>query len=183
MAKQFSEITPRLRTFIEHQKLFFVATAAAEGHVNLSPKGMETFRVLGENRVAWLNLTGSGNESAAHVLEDPRMTIMFCAFDGDPMILRLYGEATAVHKNDPQWTEIAAVFPSLPGARQCFDVRVTLVQASCGFGVPLMDYVGDRDQLISWATRQGESGVRRYWEKKNTVSLDGKPTHILQKNT
>ncbi len=182
MAQQFPSISEKLQRFIEAQKIFFVATATADSRINLSPKGMDSLRVLAPNRVVWLNLTGSGNETAAHLLEDPRMTIMFAAFDGDPMILRLYGKARAVHHNDPDWDALNAHFEPQPGARQIIDLDVELVQTSCGMGVPLFDYRGDRDMLKSWAEKKGDEGIRQYWEAKNQVSLDGKPTGIMEKN-
>ena len=136
MAKQYSEISDDLKHFIEAQKIYFVATAGSDGHVNLSPKGMESLRVLGKNRVVWLNVTGSGNETAAHIQENPRMTIMFAAFDGSPMILRLYGNARVIHRNDSEWSELIALFNPISGARQIFDLSVELVQTSCGMAVP-----------------------------------------------
>ena len=168
--------------FIAEQKLFFVATATADSRVNLSPKGMSSFRVLGENRVAWLNVTGSGNETAAHVSVLPRMTLMFCAFEGAPQILRLYGTARAVHRADPDWAELLSHFDALPGTRQIFDVHVELVQKSCGMAVPLYDYSGERDALLDWATLKGEEGVAQYWHDKNQLSIDGIETGIVQKN-
>lgn len=181
MGKQFSEISDRLKNFIEQQKIFFVATAAAEGKVNLSPKGMDALRVCGKNRVAWLNVTGSGNETAAHIQENPRMTLMFMAVEGDPMILRLYGTARCIHRNEPEWVLMAPLFPELPGARQIFDMQVDLVQTSCGMAVPLYDYVADRDALNNWAINKGDEGIQTYWRERNTVSLDGKPTPIADK--
>ncbi len=181
MARRFPSISDKLRQFIEAQKIFFVATAAADGRINLSPKGMDSLRVLGPNRVVWLNLTGSGNETAAHLRESPRMTIMFAAFDGEPMILRLYGTARAIHHGDAEWQELAGHFPPLPGARQIIDLNVDLVQTSCGMGVPLFDYRGDRALLGQWAQKKGDDGIRRYWAEKNQVSLDGRPTGILEK--
>ncbi|MBI1195491.1 MAG: pyridoxamine 5'-phosphate oxidase family protein [Gammaproteobacteria bacterium] len=183
MAKQHPEISDALSDFINNQKLFFVGTAAADGRVNVSPKGMDSLRILGRNRVAWLNVTGSGNETSAHVQENPRMTLMFAAFEGDPMILRLYGQARVVHQNDPEWDELYKLFPTIPGARQIFDLDVDLVQTSCGMGVPCFDYVGDRELLNDWAVSKGESGIREYWKEKNQVSIDGKPTHIVERNT
>jgi len=179
MGSKYSEITDELKTFIEAQKLFFVGTAAAAGRINVSPKGMDSLRVLGRNRVVWLNLTGSGNETAAHIREINRMTMMFCAFEGNPLILRLYGDARAVHRHDADWEATYALFNPLPGARQIFDIKVDLVQTSCGMGVPLFDYAGDREQLIDWAARKGDAGLQKYWEEKNLTSLDGKPTHII----
>jgi hypothetical protein len=183
MAKQYGELTERLIEFIATQKLFFVATACAEGRVNLSPKGMDSLRVLDANRVIWLNVTGSGNETAAHVQQDPRMTIMFCAFDGAPLILRLYGKAHVVHHGDSAFGELAAQLPALPGARQIFDVRLDLVQTSCGMAVPNFDYVGDRTLLADWATKKGDQGLREYWEAKNQQSIDGMPTHIVARSS
>ena len=183
MAQQFAEISERLSAFISEQKIFFVATAAADGRINLSPKGMNSLKVLGENRVIWLNVTGSGNETAAHVQENPRMTIMFMAVEGDPLILRLYGTAKAVHQNDEEWATLISEFPPTPGARQIFDLSVDLVQTSCGMAVPLFEYVADRDALKNWAEQKGEEGIREYWREKNQVSLDGKATHIVEKNS
>ena len=182
MAKQYSEIPEKIRLFIQEQKIFFVATAAVDGRINLSPKGMDSLRVVDGNRVVWLNMTGSGNETAAHLLENSRMTLMFMAFTGDPLILRLYGTATAIHKKDPEWSELYSLFPENPGARQLFDLNVDLVQTSCGMAVPLYEYVDDRRQLIDWAEKKGEAGVSEYWVEKNQHSIDGKPTHIVEKN-
>lgn len=176
MGKRLDQILPDLQTFIESQKLFFVATAMSEGRVNLSPKGMDSFRVLGPNRVMWLNLTGSGNETATHLLENDRMTIMFCAFEGKPLILRLYGHARIYHLGEAAYAEHIDRFPATPGARQLIDVEVDLVQTSCGMSIPYMDYVEERDQLRMWAQKQGDDGIRRYWQEKNMVSLDGHPT-------
>lgn len=180
MAKRYAELDDKLRRFIAAQKLFFVGTAAAEGHVNVSPKGMDSLRVLSPNRVVWLNVTGSGNETAAHLLEHPRITLMFCAFEGEAMILRVYGKALAYHPRDPQWNELVALFPPVPGARQIVDIEVDLVQTSCGTAVPFFDYRGEREQLNDWAIKKGAEGIRQYWQDKNQVSLDGKPTGILE---
>ena len=180
MAQRSSEISDKLTQFIQQQKIFFVATAACEGHINLSPKGMDSLRVLGPNRVVWLNVTGSGNETAAHLLENNRMTIMFCAFEGDPLILRLYGQARAIHPRDAEWHDLLQLFPPLPGARQIFDMQVDLVQTSCGMAVPFMDYRNEREQLSQWATKKGSDGIHQYWQDKNQISLDGNPTNILK---
>ena len=137
----------------------FVGTAAQDSRVNLSPKGMDTLRVLDDRRVAWLNVTGSGNETAAHVEIDPRMTIMFCAFEGPPLILRLYGRARAIHLKDPEWEQLYALFAPLPGARQIFELAVDLVQTSCGAGVPLYQYQGNREALNEWSRKKGEEGT------------------------
>lgn len=183
MAQQYASLSEKQIAFIEAQKIFFVGTATADSRVNVSPKGMNSFRVLGSNRIAWLNVTGSGNETAAHVQVLPRMTIMFCAFEGAPQILRLYGTAKAVHKADAEWSELYSHFEPLPGTRQIFDMHVDIVQISCGMAVPFYDYVGDRDQLRNWAIKQGEAGLAKYWHDKNQRSIDGIPTGIVEKNS
>ena len=177
---QFPEITERFRSFIEEQKIFFVGTAAMAGRVNIAPKGMDTLRVLGPHRIMWLNLTGGENESAAHLRETTRMTLMWCAFDGNPIILRAYGNATVIHPRDPGWGRMAALFPTIPGARQIFDLAVDLVLRSCGMGVPLFEYRGPREALIKWAEHKGDRGIKAWWQEMNQVSLDGKPTGILE---
>jgi len=182
MGQRFTELSDKLIEFIAEQKLFFVGTATADSRVNISPKGMDSFRVLNPNRVIWLSVTGSGNETSAHIQEDGRMTVMFCAFTGKPMILRLYGQARVIHHYDAEWNELFAYFPTIPGARQVFDMHVDLVQTSCGMAVPYFDYVEEREQLTTWATKQGEAGIHNYWQKKNQTSLDGKPTHILDES-
>ena len=182
MAQQLPAITDRLQRFIEAQKLFFVATATADSRVNISPKGMDSLRVLGPNRVVWLNVTGSGNETAAHVQDNPRMTLMFCAFEGEPMILPLYGKASAIHRKDADWGELFELFEPIPGARQIFDLDIDLIQTSCGMAVPLFDYAGDRELLKQWAEKKGEKGIRDYWAAKNRISLDGIETGIIGKS-
>jgi hypothetical protein len=182
MGQKYSEIPDKLKPFIEAQKIFFVGTATADSRINISPKGMDSLRVLDANRVVWLNVTGSGNETSAHVQESPRMTLMFAAFEGSPMILRIYGQAKVVHQNDPEWKELFSLFPPIPGARQVFDLTVDLVLTSCGMAVPYFDYVEEREQLKNWAIKKGEGGIEEYWEDKNQLSLDGAPTHIMDKN-
>ncbi|MCE7068518.1 pyridoxamine 5'-phosphate oxidase family protein [Dyadobacter sp. CY326] len=179
MGKKLEIITPELEDFIQKQKLFFVATAACEGTVNISPKGMDSLRILGPNRVMWLKVTGSGNETAAHLLENDRITIMFCAFEGKPLILRLYGTARAIYQRDAEWAEYITLFPNLEGARQLFDVKVDVVQMSCGMAVPLMDYNRDRDELRNWAKKKGDEGIKEYWQQKNVKSFDGLETGIF----
>lgn len=176
MGKQYDAIPQQLTDFINNQKIFFVATAGKEGRVNVSPKGMDSLRIIDEHTVRWLNVTGSGNETAAHVLENQRMTIMFCAFDEKPMILRLYGNAKTRHPSDNEWSQWAAGFPPLPGARQIFELTIDLVQTSCGFGVPFFEFKGERTQLNQWAQKKGAQGIEEYWAKNNVISLDGKPT-------
>lgn len=183
MGQQYSHISAKNMQFINEQKIYFVGTATEDSRVNISPKGMESFKVLGENRVIWLNVTGSGNETSAHIQKNNRMTIMFLAFDGSPNILRLYGKAKVIHKNDKEWAELSSHFTLLPGARQIFDLSVDLVQNSCGMSVPFYSYTEDREQLKNWSIKQGIDGIKRYWEKKNQKSLDGLETNIIEKNT
>lgn len=179
MGKLYKQLTDDLAGFIQRQKLFFVGTAADDGRVNVSPKGMDTLRVVTEDRVVWLNLTGSSNETAAHLRENDRITLMFCAFEGDLLILRLYGHARIFHPHDTEWDSLITFFPAIPGARQIIDMSVDLVQTSCGFGVPFFEFKAERDQLEKWAEKKGPEGIRQYWEEKNRISLDGKPTGIV----
>ncbi|WP_282180143.1 pyridoxamine 5'-phosphate oxidase family protein [Maribacter stanieri] len=180
MGKKLDTITPALQEFIENQKIFFVGTAAAEGNVNVSPKGTDSFRVINQNKIVWLNLTGSGNETAAHLLKNNRMTIMFCAFEGKPMILRLYGEAKIYHKRDSMFNDFSQLFPANVGARQIIEMNVDLVQTSCGFAVPFMDFKEERTTLNNWAEKQGAEKIEAYWRNKNTKSIDGFNTHIFK---
>ena len=179
VAKFYNELDPKLQDFIEKQKIFFVGTAAAEGTVNVSPKGMDSLRIVGSKQLAWLNLTGSGNETAAHLIESPRMTLMFCAFEGNPLILRVYGTARTIHSQDSEWPAWISKFPALPGARQIFLMDIDKIQTSCGFAVPQLQYNGDRDELSNWAEKKGEAGIKEYWKKNNQTSIDGKPTKIF----
>lgn len=180
MAKQFPRLTEAFRTFIARQHIFFVGTAAREGRVNVSPKGMDSLRVLDDNRLLWLNLTGSGNETAGHLRDTNRMTLMWCAFDGKPLILRVYGQARAIHDFDADWDWAYGHFSDVAGARQVFDLRIDLVQSSCGMGVPLMDFVEDRadDQLVAHFVALGPDGTQAYQERKNRQTIDGAPTGI-----
>ena len=182
MGKVVEEITDELRAFIERQPLFFVASAplAAEGHVNLSPKGLDSLRVLGPRRVAYLDLTGSGNETAAHLAENGRITLMFCAFEGPPRILRLYGAGTVLLPGDAEWDALRPRFPDYPGVRQIVVVEVERVQTSCGFAVPRMELVGQRDTLHRWARGKGEAGLVDYRALKNARSIDGLPAPSAQ---
>jgi len=166
MAKTFDQLSEVLIDFIKHQNIFFVGTAAQEGRVNISPKGMDTFRVINEHKIVWLNLTGSGNETAAHLLKDNRMTILFCAFEGKPMILRLYGKATIFHQRDEGYQTLIDLFPKTPGSRQIIELDIDLVQTSCGYAVPFMNFKEERTQLKSWAEKQGEERIEKYWQER-----------------
>lgn len=180
MGKQFDSLTPEAERFIAEQPLFFVGTAPAGpgGHVNVSPKGLDTLRVLSPSRVAYLDLTGSGNETSAHLVENGRVTLMFCSFARAPQILRIYGQGRVVLPVDASWSQLASHFAALPGMRQIIVVDVDRVQTSCGFGVPRMAYEGQRDTLVRWAENKGEAGIAAYQESENAVSLDGLPTHL-----
>ena len=180
MSEKFDALTDDHLAFIRAQKIFFVGTAAREGRVNVSPKGQESLAVLGPREILWLNLTGSGNETAAHLRSSNRLTLMWCAFEGPPLILRAYGSAVTVHPRDPEWADCAAVIPPPPGARQYFRVSVDLVQTSCGYAVPQFDYREDRTALTRWAEKKGDQGIARYWSEHNGSSLDGLPTGILE---
>lgn len=180
MAKFYESISDSLADFIRAQHIFFVASApvGAEGHVNVSPKGLDSLRILSPNRVAYMDMTGSGNETSAHLLENGRITIMFCAFDGPPRILRLYGTGRAVRPDHADWPELSRHFALTLGVRQIIVADVETVQTSCGFAVPLYTYEGDRDTLNKWSEVKGEEGLEAYWQQKNTRSLDGLPTSI-----
>ena len=179
MAKFFDKINDRIGKFIGEQKMFFTASAANKGRINLSPKGIDTFRVLDENTVCYLDLTGSGNETAAHIAENGRLTIMFCSFAGAPLILRLYGKGETVHQSSEKWNEMSALFHDYAGTRQIIVLHVESLQTSCGFGIPIYEFKEDRSTLIDWAENKGEEGVNKYWQEKNQTSIDGLPTGIF----
>jgi hypothetical protein len=180
MAKVFEKIDENIQKFIEDQHMFFVGSApmTVDGHVNISPKGMDSFRVLGPNRVVYMDLTGSGNETSAHVLENGRITIMFVAFKGAPNIVRLFGKGEVILPDTPEWDELKPLFPEIPGMRQMIAADIHRVQTSCGYAVPLYDYKGDRDQLVRWAEAKGEEGIITYWRQKNMCSIDDLPTPL-----
>ncbi len=177
MGKVYARIDEKLAAFIGRQKVFFVGSAplAAAGHVNVSPKGLDTFRILGPDRVAYLDLTGSGAETAAHVRENGRIVFMFCSFEGPPKILRLHARARAVELDDPEWSELAARFPEHPSARCVIVADLTRIADSCGYGVPLYRFETERTQLPAWAERKGAEGLPAYREQHNRGSIDGLP--------
>ncbi len=180
--KVHAEITSELRDFILRQHLFFVASAplSPEGHVNISPKGLESLCILSPHRVAYLDLVGSGNETSAHLRENGRITFMFCAFDGNPNILRLYGNGTTVLPGHPEWEMLSQHFmlKDYAGARQIIVADITRVQTSCGFGVPLFEYHGERDQFYKWVEKKGPEEIQAYAQEHNRTSLDGLPTEL-----
>jgi hypothetical protein len=180
MAKLFDSITDELQQFIAAQHIFFVATAPLTqlGRVNLSPKGLDSFRILSPNRVAYLDLTGSGNETSAHLQENGRITFMFCAFQGPPIILRLYGHGYTVLPDNSEWDDLYSLFSPIPGTRQIIVAAINRVQTSCGTGVPLYEPVGQRDAMVKWASNKGEQGLHDYWQQKNRTSIDGLPTPL-----
>ena len=180
MGKFHTTITDHHKEFIESQHLFFVSTAPLDGngHINLSPKGLDCFRILSDNTVAYMDIVGSGNETSAHILENGRITFMFCAFGGPPNILRLYGKGYTILPGDPQWAGLSSHFTLLPSTRQIIVADIFKVQTSCGFGVPYYQYTGERDHAHKWADKKGPEGLEEYKKEKNLVSLDGLPTAL-----
>ena len=177
MAKFFPRLDKALRDFIAEQKIFFTATAPAGGRINLSPKGMDTLRCLDDRTVAYLDLTGSGNETAAHLSENGRMTVMFCSFSAQPLILRIYGRGRVVLPGDEEWAALRPHFPELPGERQLVVIEVESAQTSCGFAVPVYELKEERQMLVDWTLKKGEDGLRDYRREKNRVSIDGLPVY------
>ncbi len=178
MAKQFPHLDDAHQTFIADQHMFFVGSAGVEGRVNISPKGMDSLRILGPNRIVWMNLTGSGNETAGHLLEVNRMTLMWCSFTTRPLILRTYGAAKTLHAGDDGWDELAGHFPNHRSARQIYDLSIDLVQTSCGYAVPFMEFQSDRDTMQKWVDGKSDGDIRAYWVEKNQQTIDGKPTGV-----
>ncbi|NBB28523.1 pyridoxamine 5'-phosphate oxidase family protein [Cellulophaga sp. BC115SP] len=173
-------ITSAHKKFVDKQHMFFVSTAPlnSEGHVNLSPKGLDCFRFLSDTKVGYMDLISSGNETSAHILENGRITLMFCSFKGPPSILRLYGKAITVLPETELWDKYAPHFTIHPSTRQLIVADISLVQTSCGWGVPLYDYVGERDTHFKWADKLGQEGLQEYVKENNLVSLDGLPTSL-----
>ena len=175
MGKVYEQLDDTLVRFIGRQHVFFVGTApdSPEGHLNISPKGLDTFRILGPKSVAYLDLTGSGIETVAHLGENGRITIMFCAFEGRPLIVRLQGRGRVVEPGDADWDGLIEQFRDYPGVRSVVVVDVERVSSSCGFAVPLYEYQGERKQLIEYAEKKGPEGLRMYRAQKNRRSIDG----------
>lgn len=179
MAKDFPSLNQQHRAFIAHQHIFFTASAAAGGHINISPRSTDMLRVLGDNAVVYLDRTGSGNETAAHIKAGGRLTIMFCAVEGPPLILRLYGRGRVLRRSGEEYAALLAAHYSGTeplGARQMIRLDFDLVKTSCGYGVPLFDYRQERDTMDKWALSKGEDGIQAYWREQNLVSMDGLPT-------
>src|SRR6185295_11481338 len=177
MAERFASISPDLAEWWSAQPLFFVATAPSGdgGHVNCSPKGLDTLRILSPTRVAYLDLTGSGVETIAHLRDNGRITLMACAFAGAPRISRIYGAGTVHEIGSAEFAELMTNFPELPGRRAIIDIAVDRVTTSCGYAVPMMDLVSDRDRLLDWARAKGDDGLVEYRAAKNAVSIDSLP--------
>lgn len=175
-------LTPSQIEFIRAQPVFFVATAARAGRVNVSPKGMDSLRVLDPARVVWLNLTGRGNETAAHVAASDRMTLMFMSLSASPLIVRVYGRARVVHPRDPEWNELLRLFPPMAGSRQIFDLAVDAASSSCGSGVPIMtvDALRADEELEPFYAEMSDEELHDYWSRKNVTSIDGLPTGIFE---
>ena len=183
MGKTSKFIAAQHKEFIERQHLFFVSTAplSASGHINLSPKGLDSFRVLSPNLVGYMDIIGSGNETSAHILENSRISFMFCAFDGPPNILRLYGKGRTILQVDASWEELSKQFTILASTRQIIVADIFQVQTSCGFGIPYYAYTGERDHSFKWAESKGAEGLKNYKQEKNMISLDGLPTAMAVK--
>lgn len=175
-----SQLNETLRRFLTAQHLFFTASAPVDGRINLSPKGQDTFRILDDHRVAYLDLTGSENETAAHLAENGRLTLMFCSFAEKPLIVRLYGRGRIVRPQDPEWEAMHESFPSYPGERQIVVLDIDSIMSTCGFAVPRFDYQGERENLLEFACNMGEDGMDEYRHKKNQTSIDGLPTYLFQ---
>jgi len=180
MAKFYPALTDPLMDFIREQHLFFTASASASGRINLSPKGLQTFCILSPTRVAYLDLTGSGIETAAHLQSDGRLTLMFCSLEDAPLILRLYGRGSVLRPEAADWERHVSLFPPIPGARQIIILDIDSVQTSCGFGVPRYTYCGERDTLVQWAMQKGSAGLRQYRAEKNRLSIDGLPSGLVE---
>ncbi|MCV9885531.1 pyridoxamine 5'-phosphate oxidase family protein [Metabacillus halosaccharovorans] len=183
MGTVYSSILPQHEEFIKKQRIFFVGSAPLneEGHVNISPKGYDVLRIFSPNEVAYLDLTGSGNETSAHLIDNGRVTFMFLAFEGPPMILRLYGRGKVILPESSEWDNMAKHFEILPGSRQIVHANIDTVKTSCGFSVPFYSYNGERDTLKQWAENKSEQDLENYWKKKNSISMDEIVTPIGKK--
>lgn len=178
MATFLKSLNSSLIDFIQEQHMFFVATAAQDGRINLSPKGLDSLHILGKTSILWLNYTGSGNETAAHLLALNRITMMFCSFGAKPLILRIYGTADVIHPYDDNWPTSIHHFQKTKGGRNIFKVHIESVQTSCGYGVPSYDFNHQRDRLLKWEDEKDTSEIQKYWHEKNAISIDGLPTGL-----
>lgn len=179
MAKFYTSLDEGMKAFIAKQKMFFVATAAEGAKINVSPKGLDTFVCLDDKTVMYLDLTGTGNETAAHLCHDGRMTMMFCSFDKKPLILRLYGKGRIVRHQDTEWSDLYRRFEPLSPGRQIIVLTIESIQKSCGMGVPIYKFKKNRNSLVKWEHKQGEEGLQKFQVEKNQRSIDGLPTHLF----
>jgi hypothetical protein len=179
MAQFFPRLDDALKSFIAEQHMFFVATAPGEGRVNLSPKGMDTFRVIDDTTACYLDLTGSGNETAAHLRDNGRITIMWCSFGGAARIMRIFGTGKVARPGSAAFERLIGLFPAIVGVRQIMVIDIDEAQTSCGYAVPQYELVRERPTLVNWAEKQGDDGLRDYWGRKNLKSIDGLPTGIF----
>lgn len=179
MAKFYTALEPTLRDFIAQQTLFFTATAPITGRINISPKGRDSLRIVDDRTLVYLDITGSGNETAAHLQENGRLTVMFCSFGDKPLILRAYGRGEVINIRHDAWPTLLSLFPPTPGLRQIMRLHIESVQTSCGYGVPLFNYAGERDTYERWAEKKGAAGLKAYQEEKNRISIDGLPTGLV----
>lgn len=183
MAKFYTELDDTLRKFIEAQHIFFNASAPIKGRINISPKGLDTFRILSNASVAYLDLAGSENETAAHITENGRLTLMFCSFHDNPLILRMYGTGRFVTPRHAEWAELRPLFPDIPGERQVIVLEIESIMTTCGFGVPLYEYQGERTMLPDFTCKMGDEKMDAYRHEKNQTSIDGLPTHLFDEET
>lgn len=180
MAKFYTKLDGMLRQFITAQHIFFNASAPNHGRINISPKGLDTLRILSDQCVGYLDLTGSENETAAHIAENGRLTLMFCSLADKPLIVRLYGRGRVVHARDPEWQKWYEHFPRYLGERQIILLEIESIMTTCGFGVPLFDFKEHRTQLTEFACKMGEAGMDTYRHERNQKSIDGLPTHLFE---
>jgi Pyridoxamine 5'-phosphate oxidase len=179
MAKFYTELNDSLRQFIAAQRIYFNASAPNQGRINVSPKGLDTFRILSDRRVGYLDLTGSECETAAHIAENGRLTLMFCSFEDKPLIVRLYGRGRVVRPHDAEWQDLRSHFPELPGERQIILLDIESIMTTCGFAVPLFEYKGDRSELLEFSCKMGEQRMDEYRHERNQRSIDGLPTYLF----
>jgi hypothetical protein len=179
MAKFYTALNEMLREFIGARHMFFNASAPSQGRINLSPKGLDTFRILSDTRVAYLDLTGSECETAAHLAENGRLTLMFCSFDEKPLILRLYGNGWVSRPRNPEWEELRSLFPPLAGDRQIIGLDIESIMTTCGFAVPEYEFKRQRETLTEFTCKMGGQKMDEYRRQKNQISIDGLPTYLF----
>ena len=182
MATKFDKLNSEIIRFIGDQHIYFCATAGKEGYVNVSPRDTKTLKIINDNKIVWLNFTGSGNETSTHIQENGRMTLMFCGFEQEALMLKIYGQAKVYHPRDKQYNELISLFDddkNFVGNRQIFELDIELAITSCGEGVPYFDYQGEREALKTWSNQKGKDGIKEYWKENNSISIDGVDTKIV----